>query len=157
MKRSDVFMKVGVAVALTCLIAGIIIGICFPNTELVEASPSIARITGEKMTIEESFNFVAALIIWLFGAATTLGCYAMYGHFDNQEKMLEYEKSTDEKLSRLVTHFVGEEVKKPQSPSKKLNLSNIVSEDKNGSWICSNCQTKNSSSELTCKDCGAKK
>lgn len=126
MKRSDVFMKVGIAVAFVCLIAGIIIGICFPNTELVEASPSIARITGEKMTLEESFNFAAALIIWLFGAATSLGCYAMYGHFDNQEKMLEYEKSTHEKLSRLVTHFVGEEVEEPKDVQESQEIENNV-------------------------------
>ena len=136
MKRSDVFMKVGVAVAMLYLISGFVFG----------------------GTIDKyGFSITAALIIWLLGASSVLACYAIYGHFDNQEKMLEYEKSTHEKLSRLVTHFVGEEVEKPHSPSQKLNLSNIVSEDKNGSWICSNCQTKNSSSELTCKDCGAKK
>lgn len=114
MKRSEVFMKLGIAVALICLIAGFIIGSCFPTTKLVEASSSLARITGEKMTVEGSFNFVAALIIWLFGAAATLGCYAVYGHFDNQEKMLEYEKSTDEKLSKIITHFVGQELDEPQ-------------------------------------------
>lgn len=58
-------------------------------------------IGSETAEYSDEFNFISALLIWLFGAASSISVFSFIQHLDNQEKIINNQTIMIDKLINI--------------------------------------------------------